>query len=183
VSWKEKRQIMQRYDATAQGYDELHGEEQHAKYRKALENVQLSGEVAVLDVGCGSGLFFRCVAGKSDLVVGVDISRSLLKQASAQAKNWENVHVVLADADHLPFADGVFGAVFSFTVLQNMPKPQETIRELKRVAKIGGKLVLSGLKKHFGLFGFMDVLEGSGLQVNSFLDETDLNCYVAICKL
>ena len=143
-----------------------------------MENLDLSKR-CVLDVGCGSGLFFSHVAERADLVVGVDISRNLLLKAKEQAIAFRNVSVLQADADHLPFRGGFFDAVFSFTVLQNMPKPAQTLSEFKRVAKVGGKLVVTGLKRFFSLNSFMDILEASGLVVASFVDREDLKCYVA----
>ena len=167
------------YDVTAEMYNERYAEEQQRKYRKALENVDVAGRT-ILDVGCGSGLFFSQVAVQADMVVGVDVSRKLLMKAKEHAGDFGNVHVLLADADHLPFKDGFFGAVFAFTVLQNMPKPNETLNELKRAAKKGGRVVVTGLKKAFSLEKFMDVLEGSGLQVAAFVDDEAVNCYVAV---
>ena len=157
AAWKDKRKIMQRYDLTAEMYDERYAEEQKAKYKKTLENVNVAGGL-VLDVGCGSGLFFSQVAAQAEMVVGVDVSRKLLLKAKEQASAFRNVFVLQADADHLPFRDGFFGGVFAFTVLQNMPKPAETLCELKRVAKRGGRVVVTGLKKAFPLNRFMDVL-------------------------
>ncbi len=177
-AWSEKRSVAEKYDATSDGYEELYGEEQSRKYRKALEHLDTRGK-AVLDVGCGSGLFFSYVVGQADLVVGVDVSRSLLGKAKAHARGFGNVSVVLADADYLPFRREFFGAVFVFTVLQNMPKPEETITELKRVASVGGKIVVTGLKKAFELAKFMDVLEGSGMPLAAFVDEQAINCYIA----
>jgi ubiquinone/menaquinone biosynthesis C-methylase UbiE len=179
AGWKDKRKIMLSYDVTAEMYNERYAEEQQRKYRKALENVDAAGR-AVLDVGCGSGLFFSQVAVQADMVVGVDVSRKLLMKAKEHAGAFGNVHVLLADADHLPFKDGFFGAVFAFTVLQNMPKPNETLNELKRVVEKGGRVVVTGLKKAFPLEKFMDVLEGSGLQVAAFVDDEAVNCYVAV---
>jgi ubiquinone/menaquinone biosynthesis C-methylase UbiE len=160
-------------------YEERYGEEQRAKYRAALENVNVGGCV-VLDVGCGAGLFFSQVAAEVSRVVGVDISPRLLLKAREEAKKFSNVFVLQADADHLPFKEGFFEAVFAFTVLQNMPKPSETLRELKRVAKPDGSVVVTGLKKAFPLDVFMDVLKGTSLQVASFVDVEDLKCYVAV---
>ena len=80
--------------------------------------------------------------------MGVDISRELLLKAKEQASR-ENVFVLQADADHLPFREWFFEVVFAFTVLQNMPKPPETLVEFKRVAKLGGCVVVTGLKKAF----------------------------------
>jgi malonyl-CoA O-methyltransferase len=178
-SWKDKRKIMQRYDLTAEMYDERYAQEQKSKYTKALENVNVTGKV-VLDVGCGSGLFFSQVASQADMVVGVDVSRKLLLKAKEQASAFRNVFVLQADADHLPFMDGFFDAVFAFTMLQNMPKPAGTLSELKRVAKNGGRVAVTGLKKAFALEKFMDVLEGSGLQVAAFVDDQAVNCYIAV---
>jgi len=179
AGWKDKRKVMHSYDVTAEMYEERYAEEQQRKYRKALENAAVLGE-AVLDVGCGSGLFFSQVSAQADMVVGVDVSRKLLQKAKEHAGAFGNVFVLQADADHLPFKDGFFGAVFAFTVLQNMPKPNETLSELKRTAKRGGKVIVTGLKKAFPLEKFMDVLDGSGLQVAAFVDDEAVNCYVAV---
>ena len=71
----------------------------------------------------------------------------------------------------------------AFTVLQNMPKPAETLSELKQVSKLGGSLVVTGLKKAFPLEKFMDVLEGSGLEVAALVNEDNVNCYVAVLNV
>jgi ubiquinone/menaquinone biosynthesis C-methylase UbiE len=177
MAWKSKRKVMHAYDVTSEMYDERYSEEQNRKYQRALEGVDVLG-AAVLDVGCGSGLFFGEIAEKANLVVGVDVSKKLLLKAKANAAG--NVFVVQADADHLPFRDSFFGAVFSFTVLQNMPKPSVTLVELKRVAVQGGKIAVTGLKKAFPLNAFMDLVEGSGMQLAAFVDEEAINCYIAI---
>lgn len=177
--WKDKRKIMQRYDVTSEMYDERYAQEQQRKYKKALENVYVNDKT-VLDVGCGSGLFFKEVAAQASMVVGLDISRNLLIKARDRSLAFSNVTVILADADHLPFKDGLFGAVFAFTVLQNMPKPAATIAELKRVANKGEKVVVSGLKKAFPLASFIDLLDASELQVVAFVDDEAINCYVAV---
>ncbi len=160
-------------------YDERYTEEQNTKYLASLENLDLLS-CDVLDVGCGSGLFFSQVAAQASLVVGVDISRKLLLKAKERAGVFGNVLVLQADADHLPFKESAFDMVFAFTVLQNMPKPNETLNQLKRATKVGGRVVVTGLKKAFPLPVFMDVLEGSGLAVVSFVDREDLKCYVAV---
>jgi ubiquinone/menaquinone biosynthesis C-methylase UbiE len=179
MGWRDKRKIMKSYDVTAEMYDERYSEEQERKYRKALENVNVIGKT-VLDAGCGSGLFFSLVADKASVTIGVDVSRNLLLKANEQAKAFQNVFVLQADADHLPFRDLFFESVFAFTMLQNMPKPSQTLSELKRVAKKDGRVVVTGLKKAFLLEKFLDVLEDSGLKIVTFVDEEAVNCYVAV---
>ena len=178
AGWKHKRRVMQQYDLTADMYQERYAKEQQAKYRVALENVNVSGGV-VLDVGCGSGLFFSQIGTQVSMIVGVDFSRKLLLKARDEAKKLRNAFVLRADADRLPFRECFFDTVFAFTVLQNLPKPLETLDELKRVAKPGGSVVVTGLKKAFPLDIFMDFLRTS-MRVASFVDIEDLKCYVAV---
>jgi ubiquinone/menaquinone biosynthesis C-methylase UbiE len=178
-TWEKKRKVIQSYDVTAEMYEERYAEEQYRKYKKALEKIDTRHK-ALLDVGCGSGLFFSQVAKQAKLIVGVDVSRQLLLKAKVHAKDFLNAYVVQADADHLPFKHGVFDNVFSFTVLQNMPEPKYTLEELKQIVKPAGSFLVTGLKKAFKLERFMDVLENSGLQIAAFMDDEDVNCYIAV---
>lgn len=177
MAWRNKRKVMRAYDVTAEIYDERYSGEQHLKYQKALEHVDVASSV-VLDVGCGSGMFFEEAAKKAEVVVGVDISKLLLRKAKTNAL--ANVYVVHADADHLPFQDCSFNAVFSFTVLQNMPKPQKTLQEIRRVTKKGDRIVVTGLKKAFQQTSFHDLVEQSGMRIVAFHDKENINCYIAI---
>ncbi len=177
MAWRSKRKVMHAYDVTAEIYDERYSGEQHLKYWKTLESVDVQGAV-VLDAGCGSGMFFPEVADTATAVVGVDVSKKLLLKAKANAA--DNVHVVQADADNLPFADATFDAAFSFTVLQNMPKPAKTLQEIKRTTKKHGRIAVTGLKKAFPETSFHDLVESSALEIATFVDEESINCYIAV---
>jgi ubiquinone/menaquinone biosynthesis C-methylase UbiE len=178
--WDQKRKVLRRYDLTAEMYEMRYAEEQAVKYQAALEHLNIARHSSVLDVGCGTGLLFSHVAAEAQTVVGVDISRLLLRQAKERARDFRNVHLVQADADYLPFKDNHFSMVFAFTVLQNMPKPLETLSEIKRNTKRGASIVVTGLKKAFSLEAFRALLQNTGLQV-VYLEDTDvLKCYVAV---
>ena len=179
--WSKKRSVMRRYDLTAQMYDQRYGEEQEAKYKAALEGLNITPCSKVLDVGCGTGMFFNHVSEKADLVVGVDVSRQLLLQAKKRAKEQCNVYVVQADADHLPLKTNCFDAVFAFTVLQNIPKPVETLVEIRRTAKHDAQIVVSGLKTAIDIEVFSDLLQKAGLVVVSMRNEDALRCHVVTC--
>jgi len=181
--WDQKRKIMRRYDVTARMYEERYEEEQAVKYKAALKHLNVARHNSVLDVGCGTGLLFSHVAAEAQTVVGVDISRLLLRQAKERARDFRNVQVVQADADHMPFTNRPFNVVFAFTVLQNMPKPLETLSEIKRNAKQGAAVVVTGLKKAFSLEAFRALLENAGLQVVALEDSDVLKCYVAVTVL
>jgi len=171
---------MRCYDLTAKMYDARYAEEQAVKYKAALKHINIPRHDLVLDVGCGTGLFFSHIAAEAQTVVGVDISRLLLLQAKERARDFRNVDLIQADADHLPFKDESFSFVFAFTVLQNLPKPLETLLEFKRIAERDAQIVVTGLKKAFSLEIFRALLQKTGLQV-VYLEDTDLlKCYVAV---
>ncbi len=169
---------MRRYNLTAPMYETRYLEEQEAKYEAALENLGLSKDNMVLDAGCGSGMFISQVAGTIEAVVGVDVSRELLLLAKARAKPFGNVFLILADADQLPIRPQCFDVIFVFTVLQNMPNPTETLKELKRCAKPDACFVVTGLKAAVSLEKFGLILNKADLQVTSLRDDEDLKCYV-----
>ena len=179
--WGKKRSIMRRYNSTAQMYDTRYGEEQEAKYKVVLEVANVAVGDVVLDAGCGSGLFFGKVTGQTELVVGVDISRKMLQLARQRAQEFLNVCLVLADADHLPFKEEVFSRVFAFTMLQNMPKPAETLAELKLISRSDAIFVVTGLKAAMTLEALDVLLDAAGLRVVSLRSDDPLRCYVATC--
>ena len=177
--WKKKRSIMRRYDLTAHIYDMRYAEEQTAKIKAALEGLNIEGGSLVLDVGCGTGILFDYITDKA-MTVGLDVSRKLLITAKERAKKFKDVHLVLADADNMPFRQNVFTYVFAFTVVQNMPNPAATLNEIRRIAKRNAIIVISGLKRVFSKNVFEELLRSARLRSVVWKDE-GLKCYVAVC--
>ncbi len=143
MTWAEKRRTMERYDQFVESYDELHYEEQIAKYIVALENVDLGSEEVIADFGCGTGIFLRLVAGFVDKAVGVDLSREELQRA--RDTRFDNVHLLQSDIDHPPFRYKAFDHVFSFTVLHHTENLAEEIDHLTRYSRKA--IVASVLKR------------------------------------
>jgi SAM-dependent methyltransferase len=85
---------------------------------------------SALEVGCGSGL----LQDFTDRYVGIDLSMS--------ARRFLHKPFVQASATELPFADGTFDAVWSIWVLEHVPNPEQALREICRVVKDGGYILL-----------------------------------------
>jgi ubiquinone/menaquinone biosynthesis C-methylase UbiE len=171
---------MRRYDLTANMYDMRYGEEQEAEYSAALKHLTMKNDL-VLDIGCGTGLFFSHVSAGARMVCGIDFSRKTLVQAKRRADHLHNVQVVLADADHLPLRKGVVTVVFAFTVVQNVPNPLVTLGEIRNIVCDDADVVLTGLKRIFTLNDFKKLLSDAGLKIR-FLESEGLQCYVAVCE-
>lgn len=178
--WRKKRSVMHRYDITAGIYDMRYADEQTAKYKAALESLRTRKFGIVLDVGCGTGLLFDHVAYKAEAIVGLDVSRKSLLKAKGRAK-LQNVRLICADVDAMPFGDRMFNPVFAMTLIQNSPNPVETLKEIERVSKDDAEIVVTGLKKVFSKRRFEELLRDAGLSIDTLKDEDNLKCYVAVC--
>lgn len=181
-NWLRKRGTMGFYNLTAKTYDVQYSEEQKVKIKAALEIIKIGCNSLVLDMGCGTGLLFDHVACQVERVVGVDFSKSMLKIAKKRAENFNNIDLVLADADYAPFKEGVFSHIFAVTLLQNMPNPRKTLKEMKRIAGRNALIIVTGLKKKFSYSLFEDLLSNISLETIEILKGESLKCYIAVCR-
>ena len=142
------------YDAIAQGYDDLYGEEQLKKFEKIKHEL----EGSVLDVGCGTGI----VTKRIENVVGLDNSKEMLKFYDGKK--------VFGDAHDLPFPDKSFDTVLSLTVLQDLENPLKALKEMKRVGK---KVVFSVQKRNWNKSRTEKLISAAGLQGRMVEGEKD----------
>jgi ubiquinone/menaquinone biosynthesis C-methylase UbiE len=115
---------------------------------QALVKLCHIGEGAhVLDVGCGVGVTPAWMAGKCRCrVVGVDISARMVERSRERARReglGDTVEFRQADAQDLPFDDGVFDAVITESVTSFPEDKQRAVREYVRVTKPGGYVGLN----------------------------------------
>ncbi len=115
-------------------------------YREMLRMVRLltpKGAV-VLDTAAGTGQLSLAAARNAERVVCTDLSLPMLKQAgkNAAAKGITNVEFAERDIFHLPDADNTYDNVMAGNVLHLLDDPESAVRELYRVTKPGGTLLL-----------------------------------------
>jgi SAM-dependent methyltransferase len=108
-----------------------------------LDLLDLSPADRVVDVGCGTGNYSRCLAGSAvdGLVVGIDASAAMIAAAGKRGGG-EHLAYVRGDAGKLPFRDGGFDAVCCVGVLHMLDQPMESLAEMVRVLAPGGRLVV-----------------------------------------
>jgi SAM-dependent methyltransferase len=95
-----------------------------------------------LDVGCGEGRFCRLLRARGVPVVGIDPTERLLQEAR---KRHPDGDYRLARAEHLPFPDHSFDLAVSYVTLVDIADFRGAIRELARVLRSGGTLLIANL--------------------------------------
>jgi ubiquinone/menaquinone biosynthesis C-methylase UbiE len=91
----------------------------------------LVGCRTVLDAGIGTGRFAAPVRDREFEVIGVDLSREMMRRALGKGLT----RLVRADVLRLPLRDAAVDAAFMAHVLQLLPEPGPALRELGRVAR------------------------------------------------
>lgn len=92
-----------------------------------------------LDLGCGTGNYTLELYKRGFEVVGVDISEEMLRIAR---KKLPNIKFIRADAYSLPFEENTFDLVLSITMFEFIHFPERVLKEIYRVLKPGGEVVI-----------------------------------------
>ncbi len=141
------------YDRIAKGYDKaLAPFEKRFLSRWRRETLSFLPENArILEIGAGTGANFQFYP-PSECAVASEISIKMLELASRKTNE---IRLVQANAETLPFAVNSFDAVFATLVFCSIPKPENAFAELRRIVKPNGRIVLLEHVRPKGLLGFV----------------------------
>ncbi|MGX1263005.1 ubiquinone/menaquinone biosynthesis C-methylase UbiE [Rossellomorea marisflavi] len=116
--------------------------------RWTLDLLNLNEEESVLELGCGAGYALKLLAKRSSVkeVVGMDLSKSIIGSAKRRNKDEikrGKVKLVQGDVKDLPFEDQLFTRIMSIHSVYFWGELPRTIREMYRVLKPGGTIVIT----------------------------------------
>ena len=115
--------------------------------RRFWEWVNVHSGTAILEVGCGTGVWAReaaAVVGPDGQVLGIDPSRSMVDEARRLARERgapPHLSFAMADGAALPFPEGTWELVLTATVLGHVENQSGLMREMARVARREGRVV------------------------------------------
>lgn len=109
-----------------------------------LGRIAFPAGARVLDVGCGTGVLTRKLAGLPNVasVTGVDPAPTLLAKARDLARHLSGVSFTEADGRALPFDSGSFDVVLFDSTVSHVPEPERALAEAFRVLRPAGWLAL-----------------------------------------
>jgi len=134
------RVIQTFYDEFSTIYDSKRVPPAYSLVRSPLQLekvIPLARSKTVIEMGCGTGLLLEEVNKFAKSAYGFDISGGMLRNAHKRGLN-----VVEGSVDKLPFKAEIFDLVYSFKTLPHIPNIELAVKEMTRVTKHGGYLVL-----------------------------------------
>jgi phosphatidylethanolamine/phosphatidyl-N-methylethanolamine N-methyltransferase len=146
--------------------------------QKVIDYLKIENDNKILEIGIGTGLNLPFYP-KGCYVHGTDISEAMLKKAKKKlSSSFVKLHLV--DTDQLPFEDNYFDSSLTTFVLRVAPNPKAILREVSRVVKKEGLLVVLdefSCNNHF-LFKCVEPFKillgwGKNHSINNLIDSTN----------
>lgn len=134
------------YSLIAPVYDHVFNRalsEGHKRIGSLLRNKKPVKEMKVLEIGVGSGLTLPHLPNSVQFT-GIDINQKMLSLAFDKAKKFrkKKINLSIMDAHKMSFKAGSFDMVVAASVISAVQDPQKAMKEMIRVTKKGGKIVI-----------------------------------------
>lgn len=139
MGWREKQAF---FDQLANSWEAMERPDMLARLTDIITGLGIPPAARVLDVGCGAGVLFgllRPLLGKDGWLVGLDISRRMLRHAVARGGA---DLCIQADAEHPPLRDRTFDWIICNAVFPHFTDSVATLRALRRCLTSNGTLVI-----------------------------------------
>ena len=113
-------------------------------YRNLGERVaeEIEQDDIVLECACGTGAISKYIAPKCKQLTATDFSKGMLKQTAKNCRKYHNMQIRRADMTNLKCRDNRFDKVVAGNVIHLLEDPYAALKELERVCKTGGKIIV-----------------------------------------
>jgi ubiquinone/menaquinone biosynthesis C-methylase UbiE len=135
-------QVANQWDTMRKGFFSEHVRETAF----TVADVQV-GKLAA-DIGAGTGFLTEGLLQRGVWVIAIDQSEEMLNQMQQKFAHQDGVDYRQGTSEHLPIAAGTVDYAFANMYLHHVGSPAVAIREMVRILKSGGKLVITDLDEH-----------------------------------
>jgi ubiquinone/menaquinone biosynthesis C-methylase UbiE len=139
------------FDAVGPEWDALRKVFHDDVLRARAVNRMIEPDRVVADIGTGTGILASELAALGLQVIGIDNSSRMLDAARAKleaASLADRVELRRGEAHQLPLEDASVDAAFAHMVLHYLPSPAEAVREMARIVRPGGSVVVVDFLQH-----------------------------------
>ena len=178
----------------------------HEKLKEEVFSL-IQKEDVVLECACGTGMLSRPIALKCKTLIANDLSQKMTDKARQNCKDIKNIEFETADIMKLRYEDDSFDKVVAANVIHLLDQPQAAVKELMRVCKDGGTLIIptymnkedkkknssfiktidkagADFKQGFDVNSYKRFFEGLGFKDGEYsYIEGKIPCCIAILKL
>jgi SAM-dependent methyltransferase len=159
--------------------DFMNGTPFFQRYKKeSWDALQISERSEILDVACGVGFDVIELARRfpGAEIYGLDPSKGFLELARERAQGLANARFIGGDSRRLPFGDNCFDAVRIDRSLQHINAPIEALREMVRVTRAGGRIVVA--EPDWGTFFVYNGDLATGAKIVGFWEKSFANPFI-----
>ncbi len=137
------------FNHVASSWDEMRSIFYSTRIRDlALGVAEIQKGCQAVDLGAGTGFITEALVGAGASVIAVDQSEKMLEELYQKYASTGSVDPRLGDAEQLPVSDQCIDRVFANMYLHHVEYPGLAIKEMNRILKPGGRLVITDLEKH-----------------------------------
>lgn len=118
---------------------------------RAINSVDINNKV-IADLGAGTGFISLEIAKKANIVFSVDSSKNMLGELYKAVKdsNLNNIYPINSEVEDLPLFDDSIDLIFMNMALHHVENPDKAIKEIYRILKPGGKVIITDVLEHNG---------------------------------
>ncbi|WP_157497047.1 class I SAM-dependent methyltransferase [Hahella ganghwensis] len=143
------------YDFRSSAYDKTVAISELEYHKKALDKIQWHSHLKILEVATGPGRVLLEIAkrtGNAEPIYGIELSKRMLELAEKRMvqNGYENIVLKQGDCRHLPWTDNSFDILYNGYMMDLIPADdmQDILKEMYRVLKPGGKLIMVNMSKN-----------------------------------
>lgn len=137
------------FDRIASQWDSMSREfYSEAVREKILSLVHAEPGIMVADLGAGTGFISEGMAGGPVSIIAVDQSAEMLRHMKIKFADADNIDYRKGNAGHLPVRDNIVDYALANMYLHHVDDPASAMREIHRILKPGGRMVLTDLEAH-----------------------------------